>query len=189
MKFTKLHKIKGGKNMLKKVLNFFQGTKPNSESVQSSNDDIVIPIEGTLLSLTEVPDEVFSQKMMGDGFAIKPENGAVVSPVNGQIVNVFPTKHAIGIEAANGKEILIHFGIDTVNLKGEGFNVQVNQGDKVTAGQKLMDVDLSIIEAKAKSIITPIIFTNLAPNEIINIDNNVGQKVSRGEKNIISIKN
>lgn len=178
--------------MLKKLMDFLKGEnaeQPPAKNTSSSginSDGIVIPIEGTLLSLNDVPDEVFSQKMMGDGFAIKPEDGTVVSPVKGKIVNVFPTKHAIGIEAENGKEILIHFGIDTVNLKGEGFNVYVKQGDAVSPGQSLMDVDLSIIEEKAKSVITPIIFTNLAPNEIINIEN-IGQKVSRGEKNIITI--
>ncbi len=178
--------------MLKKLLDLLKGSTTEEASSHTTNrsnvdaSEIVIPIEGTLLTLADVPDEVFSQKMMGDGFAIKPAAGTVVSPVKGKIVNVFPTKHAIGIEAANGKEILIHFGIDTVNLKGEGFNVYVKQGDEVTPGQSLMDVDLSIIEEKAKSIITPIIFTNLAPNEIINIEN-IGQKVTRGEKNLITI--
>ncbi len=95
--------------------------EPKKETVKvSSKDKFVSPIEGKILPITDVPDEVFSQKMMGDGFAIEPKNGTVVSPVDGVITTVFPTKHAIGITAENGLELLIHFGIDTVNLKGEG---------------------------------------------------------------------
>ena len=110
------------------------------------NETIVSPIEGKILPITEVPDQVFSGKMMGDGFAIEPTEGTVVSPVNGEIVNVFPTKHAIGIQSEGGKEILIHFGIDTVKLNGEGFEALVAQGDKVKQGQPLLKVDLAFVK-------------------------------------------
>lgn len=106
---------------------------------------------------------------MGDGFAIEPTEGTVVSPVNGEIVNVFPTKHAIGIQSEGGKEILIHFGIDTVKLNGEGFETLVAQGDKVKQGQPLLKVDLAFVKDNAPSIITPIIFTNLQQGQQIEL--------------------
>jgi len=118
------------------------------------------PMSGKLLPIHEVPDEVFSQKMMGDGFAIEPSEGVVLSPVDGTVVNLFPTKHAIGIKSDEGQEILIHVGIDTVKLDGKGFETFVSEGDKVTKGQKLLNVDLDFIAKEAKSTITPVVFTN-----------------------------
>ncbi|MFP3490142.1 PTS glucose transporter subunit IIA, partial [Staphylococcus sp. SIMBA_130] len=85
-----------------------------------------------------VPDPVFSEKMMGDGVAIKPTNGEVVSPVIGEIIQVFPTKHAVGIRAENGAEIFIHIGLETVSLDGEGFTSYVGEGDQVKQGDKLI---------------------------------------------------
>src|SRR5690625_389162 len=146
----------------------------NPESLQNKiveDEQITLPIKGKLVPITEVPDQVFAGKMMGDGFAMIPEDGLVVSPVNGKILNVFPTKHAIGIQSEGGREILIHFGIDTVKLKGEGFETLINEGDTVEAGQPLLKVDLDYIEANATSIITPIVFTNLAEDEQVVIEN------------------
>lgn len=165
-------------------------TKPIEKKeveVTKTNDDIfVAPIDGKILSITEVPDEVFSQKMMGDGFAIEPANGEVVSPVNGVITTVFPTKHAIGITADNGTEILIHFGIDTVNLKGEGLEALVEQGSKVKAGQSILKVNLNEVKGKVPSVITPIIFTNLTEEQKVSVK--AGEQVKRGQKNIVTIK-
>ncbi|WNF38174.1 glucose-specific PTS transporter subunit IIBC [Bacillaceae bacterium IKA-2] len=141
-----------------------------------------LPMKGKLVPLSEVPDQIFSQKMMGDGFAIYPTNGEVVAPVSGKIVNVFPTKHAIGLESEGGREIIIHVGIDTVKLKGEGFEVFVKAGDKVDQGQLLMKVDLDFIEKNAVSVITPVVFTNLAEGE--KVDAEEGQ-----EKTTIKIIN
>lgn len=123
------------------------------------------PLEGEILPLERVPDEVFSQKMLGDGFAVDPTNGTVISPVDGEIVNVFPTKHAIGLKDTNGKELLIHVGLDTVNLKGEGFTSFVTDGQAVKKGQKLLEVDFAGIRDKVPSIITIVVITNLADNE------------------------
>ncbi|MBI6874969.1 glucose-specific PTS transporter subunit IIBC [Clostridium aciditolerans] len=153
---------------------------------KSADNTFVAPIDGKILSITEVPDEVFSQKMMGDGFAIEPANGEVVSPVNGTITTLFPTKHAIGITADNGREILVHFGIDTVNLQGEGIEALVQQGDKVQAGQQLLKVDLAQVRGKVPSVITPIIFTNLAEGETVSVK--VGEQVKRGQRDIVTIK-
>ncbi|MFC7371292.1 glucose-specific PTS transporter subunit IIBC [Fictibacillus iocasae] len=164
-----------------------QGVVQETKEVpaQAAEDKIIAPIEGKILPITEVPDQVFSGKMMGDGFAIEPANGTVVSPVNGKIVNIFPTKHAIGIESESGKEILIHFGIDTVKLKGEGFESFVKEGDTVTAGQKLLEVDLDFVGKNAPSLITPIVFTNLSGETIVLEKSG---NVSRNEENIISFK-
>ncbi|MGG4411230.1 PTS glucose transporter subunit IIA [Niallia taxi] len=147
--------------------NLFKKNQSNSEESK-----FILPLEGKLLPIEEVPDPVFSQKMMGDGAAIDPTNGTLISPVDGQVVNIFPTKHAISLMDINGREILIHVGLDTVTLKGEGFTSHVEDGQKVKQGQKLMDIDFEAIKDKVPSIITPIIFTNLKENEKVVIENN-----------------
>ncbi|MDR6120562.1 glucose-specific phosphotransferase system IIBC component [Bacillus sp. SLBN-46] len=135
-----------------------------------ANEVFVSPIKGEIKEITEVPDQVFAGKMMGDGFAIVPSEGLVASPVDGKIVNLFPTKHAIGILSDGGREILIHVGIDTVNLKGQGFETLVSENDRVVKGQPLLKVDLDYIKEHATSTITPIVFTNLAEGEKIVIE-------------------
>ncbi|RFB19257.1 PTS glucose transporter subunit IICBA [Bacillus sp. HNG] len=148
-------------------------------------DQFVSPIKGEIKPITEVPDAVFSGKMMGDGFAIIPSEGVIASPVNGKIINVFPTKHAIGILSNSGREILIHVGIDTVNLKGQGFEIFVSENDKVEIGQQLLKVDLDYIKENATSIMTPIVFTNLAEGE--KIVNKKQGNIDLSEENIIEI--
>ncbi|OLN22983.1 PTS glucose transporter subunit IICBA [Domibacillus antri] len=150
------------------------------------NSRFAAPITGELLPITEVPDPVFAGKMMGDGFAIKPADGTVVSPVDGKIVNVFPTKHAIGLLADDGREVLIHFGIDTVKLNGEGFESLIGEGDTVKAGQPILKVDLDYIANNATSTITPIIFTNLAEGQSVVIEKSGA--VKSGDENVITIK-
>lgn len=159
----------------------------NPEALQTKHkeDIFIAPIKGEIKSITEVPDAVFSGKMMGDGFAIVPAEGTVVSPVDGKIVNMFPTKHAIGILSDSGREILIHVGIDTVNLKGQGFEALVAENDRVKAGQPLLKVDLDYIEKNATSKITPIVFTNLEQGETVTI--NKPGDVDLKEKEIITI--
>lgn len=141
------------------------------QNARSTEDEgFMAPLKGELKPITEVPDQVFAGKMMGDGFAIVPVEGTIVSPVNGKIVNLFPTKHAIGILSDTGREILIHVGIDTVNLKGQGFETLVAENDVVEQGQPLLKVDLDYIKEHATSIITPIVFTNLAEGEKVVIE-------------------
>lgn len=130
-----------------------------------SNLFTLMPLEGQVVSIETVPDPVFSQKMMGDGFAIVPSNGTVISPVDGEVLSIFPTKHAVSLKDRNGREILIHIGLDTVVLKGEGFTAFVKDGQKVKKGQKLIEVDFESIKNKVPSIITPVVFTNLNENE------------------------
>ncbi|QFT88013.1 PTS system glucose-specific EIICBA component [Bacillus sp. THAF10] len=153
--------------------------------VSSGKLNVAMPMTGKLLPISEVPDKIFSQKMMGDGFAIEPSDGKVVAPVAGKIVNLFPTKHAIGLETEDGREVLVHVGIDTVNLKGKGFEALVAQGDIVEQGQTLLHVDLRIVAQEATSIITPIIFTNLAAGEAVEIKDG---SVRAGDKGYVTIK-
>ncbi|WP_042475120.1 N-acetylglucosamine-specific PTS transporter subunit IIBC [Bacillus ndiopicus] len=154
-----------------------QGHPPlKNEAVMSTEEEqntslngalnVAMPATGELLPLTAVPDQVFSTGMMGPGFAINPTDGVFVSPVNGEIAMVFPTKHAIGLMAEDGTEILIHVGLDTVKLNGEGFEVLVEQGQSVKKGDLLLKVDLQSVSAAAPSIVTPVVFTNLQGKEI-----------------------
>lgn len=137
------------------IKSFFNKKKKVTE------ESIIAPLTGRLLNLEEVPDPVFSQKLMGEGMAIEPTEGTIVAPIDGQVIQIFHTKHAIGLRsAATGIELLIHIGLETVNMKGEGFEVHVNEGQKVQVGDKLITANLSLIKEKAASTITPIIITN-----------------------------
>jgi len=146
----------------------------------------VAPLDGKIIEISNVPDKVFSQKIMGDGFAIEPINGHVISPVDGTVTSLLDSKHAVGITADNGLEIIVHFGMDTVNLQGEGFTALIKQGDKVKAGQPMLTVDLANVKAKVPSVITPIVFTNLPVGKTVQVQ--AGQIVKRGETGFITIK-
>jgi sugar PTS system EIIA component len=121
---------------------------------------IVAPLTGQVVPLENVPDPVFSQKMMGNGFAIEPTEGQVVSPVEGEVIQLFHTKHAIGLKTAAGVEVLIHIGLETVAMNGEGFEAHVSQGDKVQVGTPLVTFNLNLVKEKAKSTVTPVVITN-----------------------------
>lgn len=145
---------------------------------------ILAPMTGDIIEITQVEDEVFSEKMVGDGVAIEPREGIVVSPVQGRIVQIFPTKHALGIETEDGLEILIHIGLDTVELKGEGFKDYVKVGDEVKVGDKLLEVDLDFIRKSGRSTVSPIIITNM--DIVKNISTKIGN-VNRGEDSIMNV--
>lgn len=119
------------------------------------------PMEGEIIDITEVSDAVFSQKMVGDGFAVKPSSGEVKSPVDGKILQIFPTNHAFGIATKEGVEILVHIGLDTVELNGEGFTRILEPGAKVKAGDVVIKVDLSALEKHGKQSVTPVVITNV----------------------------
>lgn len=123
--------------------------------------EIYAPGTGHIIPLSEVPDKVFSEKMMGDGVGFVPEKGEIVAPFDGTVKTIFPTKHAIGLESETGVEVLIHIGIDTVKLNGEGFESLVNADEPVTQGQPLMKINLAYLKEHAPSTVTPIIITNL----------------------------
>ena len=120
-----------------------------------------MPLQGKILAASDIPDPAFAANALGASFAIDPTggDGIVRAPANGSVATIFPSRHAIGLETDNGLEILIHIGIDTVKLDGEGFTVLVKEGERVTAGQELVQVDLAAIADKVPSLITPIIFT------------------------------
>ncbi len=120
------------------------------------------PLKGKVMELSEVEDAAFSSGALGNGVAILPEEGVLTSPVDGEIVSLFKTKHAIGIKSDTGAEILIHIGMDTVKLDGKYFESFVNQGDRVTTGQKLITFDMKKIQEEGYNLITPVVITNSA---------------------------
>lgn len=149
-------------------------------------ETITAPLTGSIVQLEEVPDPVFSQKMLGDGVAIMPSNGIVVAPFDGEIVQVFPTKHAIGLRGKSGLEVLIHIGLETVALNGEGFETFIKQGDKVAKGDKLVEFDMDFIKEKASSLVTPITITNGEVVETFTISKE--STVVAGETTLIQVK-
>lgn len=119
------------------------------------------PARGKRIDLKDVPDALFANKMIGDGFAVYPESKEICSPVDGEIVHIFDTNHAVGLKTDDGLEVLVHIGIDTVKLKGEGFKRIASIGQKVKAGDILIECDLEYLKENAKSLITPVVITNM----------------------------
>lgn len=145
--------------------------KEAEKNVHPSTDmTIPSPVSGQIVSLEKVPDSVFASGTMGQGFAVIPTEGKVVSPVAGQVTAVFASKHAIGIRSEDGIEILIHVGIDTVRLDGTHFELHVTQDQKIEPGDELITFDIESIQAEGYDIITPVIFTNLSEERHITID-------------------
>ncbi|TDM15376.1 glucose-specific PTS transporter subunit IIBC [Macrococcus bovicus] len=157
-------------------------TRPEQTATADAPDEVVIetsgnkdltevfaPISGEVVDITKVPDEVFAGKMMGEGVAVIPAEGVVYAPFDGTVKMDFPTKHALGLESEAGTEMLIHFGLETVGLKGEGFEVLVKPGDTIVIGQPLLKADLNFIREHAKSDITPLVFTNLGNKQMIDV--------------------
>ncbi|WP_416730043.1 PTS sugar transporter subunit IIA [Fictibacillus sp. JL2B1089] len=149
-------------------------------------ETLIAPLTGKIVNIEEVPDPTFAQKMMGDGIAIEPTEGIVVSPVDGEIVQFFHTKHAIGIQSEAGAEILIHVGLETVSMNGEGFEGHVNVGDKVKAGDKLLSFDLDLIKEKAASTVTPIVITN--GDAVESLDKRAASEATKGETSLLQVK-
>lgn len=151
----------------------------------SKEEVVMAPLTGTVRQLEEVPDPVFAEKMMGEGIAIEPSDGIVVAPFDGEIVQLFPTKHAIGIKGVSGLEILIHIGLETVALEGEGFEAYIKQGDQVKKGDRLIKFDMNIIKEKANSTMTPIIMTN--GDAIEEFELTKDSEVMSGESTLINV--
>ena len=143
------------------MFNFFKG--------KEKGNVLYAPCKGKVVPLTEVPDPTFSEKLLGDGFAVIPTEGKVYAPADSEVTMVFDTLHAITLTSSQGAEILIHIGLDTVTLKGAPFTAHVAAGDKVKKGDLLMDVDLDKIKEAGLNTITPVLICNTDDYEKISL--------------------
>lgn len=129
----------------------------------SSHEGTILkaPLTGKVVPIEEVPDPVFADKVVGDGLAIDPTGNVMVAPCDGVIGKIFETNHAFSMETSSGVELFVHFGIDTVELKGEGFKRIAKEGQQIKMGEPVVEVDLALLKEKARSIITPIVISNM----------------------------
>ena len=132
----------------------------NTVQFKGLTEEVYSVADGQVIALEQVKDPVFAQKMMGDGFAVEPANGDIVSPVSGTVSSIFPTKHALGLVTEAGLEVLVHIGLDTVSLEGKPFTVHVAEGQKVVAGDLLVTADLDAIRVAGRETSTVVVFTN-----------------------------
>jgi PTS system glucose-specific IIA component len=148
--------------------------------------ELIAPVSGKVIDLSEVPDQVFAQKMAGDGVAIDTTGDIIVSPVDGVVSFIFKTNHAFGMMLDNGVELLVHVGIDTVELNGTGFERLIEEGTKVKAGTPILKIDREFIKEKGYSLITPVLIAN--PDKLKEIKYNTGIEVEAGKEAVISYK-
>ena len=140
-------------NSLKKAVS---GSAPVENTI-----DIIAPLSGEIIAIEDVPDVVFAEKIVGDGIAIRPTGNKMVAPCDGEIGKIFETNHAFSLESDSGIELFVHFGIDTVELKGQGFTRVAQEGQKVKMGDTIIEFDLEFLKEKAKSILTPVVISNM----------------------------
>lgn len=151
---------------------------------KNNNKEIFVmsPVSGAVFELSEVPDQVFSSRMLGDGIAVKLEEGMVVAPFDGFVKNIFPTGHALVVESAEGVPLLIHIGIETVNLKGEGFDVIAKENQRVKTGDPLVEVDIEKIERKGYSLISPLVIPDM--NNVSGIEF-IGERIVKKGRDLL----
>ena len=142
----------------------------NAVQYKGLTEEVYSVADGEVIALEQVKDPVFSQKMMGDGFAVEPANGNIVSPVSGTVSSIFPTKHALGLVTEAGLEVLVHIGLDTVSLEGKPFTVHVAEGQKVAAGDLLVTADLDAIREAGRETSTIVVFTNADAIQSVNLE-------------------
>lgn len=147
---------------------------------------VLAPVAGTTIDLSNVPDEVFAKKMAGDGLAIESTGNVFVAPADGELSLVFKTNHAFAMEIAGEVELLVHIGIDTVSLNGEGFERLVEPGVKVKAGTPIIKIDRDFIESKGFSLITPILITN--PDVIKEMNPIINKRVDAGIDTVLTYR-
>lgn len=146
---------------------------------QTADNTLTLPVKGSVMPLTKVNDEVFSSKAMGEGVAIQPKANQIYAPISGKIETVFPTKHAIGIkDEDSGLEVLIHIGLNTVNLKGQGFKLKIKKGEMVKQGQEIGTVDFKFLAAKGYDTTTLLVVTNAATVKQFKVEKDNGEKIS-----------
>ena len=131
-----------------------------TDTLKGAGETIVMPLKGPLIALEDVDDKVFSSGVVGQGVAIVPEDGALYSPMDGYVANTFEGGHAIGLRSDAGAEILIHIGIDTVQLQGEHFTLHVEEGQRIAAGQLLIEFNIEAIQQAGYQLVTPVVITN-----------------------------
>ena len=146
--------------------------------------EIYAPLSGEIVNIEDVPDVVFSEKIVGDGIAIRPTGNKIVAPVDGVIGKIFETNHAFSMESKEGVELFVHFGIDTVELKGEGFTRIAQEGQNVKRGDTVIEFDLATLESKAKSVLTPVVISKM--DEISSIEKKSGEVIA-GESVVLSL--
>lgn len=139
----------------------FNSKAADKQDAPASAVEVMCPVSGTAMDITEVSDQVFASKAMGDGIAIKPSEGVLVAPISGTVEALFPTYHALAIKGDNGIGVMLHVGIDTVNMKGEGFAAFISQGDRVEVGQKLVEFDCDKIASAGYEDTTMVIVSEL----------------------------
>lgn len=138
--------------------------------------EIAMPVNGRCFEITQIPDPTFAEKILGDGFGFESNDGVIYAPVSGKVIKLFPTKHAIIIQTEEGLEVLLHIGIETVALKGEGFESFVNEGDNVSKGDKIISYDINTVPQKAQSMLSPLLITNMDAVESIDFNYNAASK-------------
>ncbi|AEO07889.1 PTS glucose transporter subunit IIA [Buchnera aphidicola] len=142
-------------------MSFFSDFFNSKKSNFSKKIEIFAPLSGDIIKLEDIPDPVFSKKIVGDGIAIKPSGNQILAPVNGTIGKIFESKHAFSIISEDNVELFVHFGIDTVQLKGEGFKTKAKDNQKVKIGDEIITFDLDFLKNNAKSVFTPVIISNM----------------------------
>ncbi len=158
-------------------------TEKKSSAASDGPKTILSPFRGEAVALSEVKDEVFSGGLMGQGLAIQPEEGKVYSPCDGTVSTIFPTGHAVGIMGDNGVEVLIHIGMDTVKLDGKGFTKKVSDGDRIKAGQLLIEFDIDLIKKEGYSVLSPVIVSNT--DQFADVAPSASGKVKPGDELIV----
>ncbi|CAL4318164.1 PTS glucose transporter subunit IIA [Buchnera aphidicola] len=165
-------------------MNLFTKFFTSTKSEQCKKTNIIAPISGDIIDIESVPDEVFSKKIIGDGIAINPIGKRIVAPITGTIGKIFNTMHAFSIISKNKIEIFVHFGIDTILLRGKGFKKIAQENQEINVGETIIEYDLRFLKKHAKSILTPVVISNI--NEIKKIKKNSGE-VKAGKTIIMEI--
>lgn len=163
-------------------MGFFDKLFGGKKEAVAKEVKIYAPLSGEIVNIEDVPDVVFSEKIVGDGIAIRPTGDTIVAPVNGTIGKIFETHHAFSIESEDGVELFVHFGIDTVELKGEGFTRLAEENQEVKVGDPIIKFDLELLQSKAKSVLTPVVISNM--DEVTNLQKLSGEVVA-GESTVL----
>lgn len=160
--------------------------KGEKEKVWIADEEIAIPLSGRIMPVTQVPDLIFSRKMVGDGFAVEPVEGEILCPITGIVTQIYSNGDAITLKSRGNRNIILHIGINTSCLKGVGIQFDINEGDLVEAGEKIGNIDLDYVMPRVTSVVSPVVFPDLKDDERIVIKKR--GMVEAGEKGIVIIE-